>query len=116
MELKMNNTDMLLPAAELAKAAVDAWCAAEPLQTTSDFAADCRRYTEFWRLSRRLFDCLPTKAARNVQQAKSAESIHAKARDARQRFLRQHVEAVYADLTEDYSRFLRVEALVFAAA
>ena len=59
---------------------------------------------------------LPNKPARTPAQAKAADAIHQKARDARDLFLRRHVEAVYAAATHNFSRFVRVEELVFAAA
>ncbi len=93
---------------------VEAWHAAEPQHASDDFAGDRRRYAEFWRLGRQLIDHLPAKSDRSTLQAKAAESVHEKARTARQHFLRRHVETVYSDLTQGYSRFCRVEALVTA--
>jgi (3,5-dihydroxyphenyl)acetyl-CoA 1,2-dioxygenase len=104
-----------LPPAGLPTAALQTWQAAEP-DSTGDFASDCRRYTAFWQLSRELLGCLPTKPARNEEQARVAETIQQKARAARQRFLAQHAASVYETLTQNYSRFLRVETLVLAAA
>src|SRR5262249_48778467 len=46
----------------------------------------------------------------------AAHAIFAKARELRERFLRAHVGAVYAAVTHDFSRFVRVEDLVYAAA
>src|SRR5262249_17666834 len=46
----------------------------------------------------------------------AARVLFAKARELRETFLRAHVEAVYAAVTHDFSRFVRVEDLVFAAA
>ncbi len=104
-----------LPLAGLPTADLQAWQTAEP-DSTSDFTGDCRCYTAYWRLSRELLGCLPAKPARNEEQATAAEDIQRKARASRQRFLQQHAAAVYATLTQDYSRFLRVETLVLAAA
>ena len=110
----------MLALAGLPAAIIQAWQAAEPDPATDfaagDFAGDCRRYTAYWKLSRELLGNLPAKPLRNQEQAKAAETIGKKARDARQRFLARHVAAVYQRLTQDYSRFIRVEALVRAAA
>jgi thioesterase DpgC len=104
-----------LPLAGLPTAALQTWQTAEP-DLTSDFTSDCRRYTAYWRLSRELLGCLPAKPARNEEQARAAEHIQRKARASRQRFLQQHAASVYETLTQNYSRFLRVETLVLAAA
>jgi enoyl-CoA hydratase/carnithine racemase len=105
----------LLPAAH-----VETWQSSEPDSDSDvaggDFAGDCRRYTAYWKLSRELLGHLPAKPARNAEQAEAAETIRQKARAARQRFLARHVASVYRILTQDYSKFLRVETLVGAAA
>src|SRR3984885_13465128 len=110
----------MLPLGVLPAATLQSWQAAEPDSTTgfaeSDFAGDCRRYAAYWKLARELLESLPSKPARNDQQAQTAETIQEKARAARQRFLAQHTASVYERLTQNYSRFLRVEALVQAAA
>jgi thioesterase DpgC len=104
-----------LSLAELPTATLQTWQAAEP-DSTGDFAVDCRRYTSYWRLSRELLGCLPAKPARHEEQARAAETIQQKARASRQRFLAQHAASVYETLTQNYSKFLRVETLVSAAA
>jgi thioesterase DpgC len=103
------------PLAGLPAAVFQAWQTAEP-DSTGDFAGDCRRYTVYWRLARELLTNLPAKPARNDEQARVAETIQQKARAARQSFLGQHTASVYQTLTRDYSKFLRVETLVQAAA
>jgi (3,5-dihydroxyphenyl)acetyl-CoA 1,2-dioxygenase len=105
----------MLPLGLLPAAIVQAWQAAEP-DSADDFAGDCRRYTAYWKLARELLANLPAKPARNDEQARAAETIREKARAARQRFLTRHVASVYETLTQNYSRFIRVEALVQAAA
>ena len=104
-----------LRAAGLAEAAIDAWLAATP-DATGVFSEDCRRYAVFWRLADELIARLPMKRARAAAQAQAADAIFRAAREARERFLREHVEAVYAAITHDLSRFVRVEELVLAAA
>jgi thioesterase DpgC len=88
---------------------------AEP-DATGDFAGDCRSFSAYWQLARELLAGLPAKPARSDEQAGIAETIQQKARAARQRFLGRHAASVYEKLTQNYSKFLRVEALVMAAA
>jgi thioesterase DpgC len=104
-----------LPLAGLPTETFQAWQAAEP-DSTGDFAGDCRRYATYWRLSRELVGSLPARPGRNEEQARAAEIIQQKARAARQRFLGQHAASVYEKLTQNYSKFVRVETLVQAAA
>jgi thioesterase DpgC len=105
----------MFPPGLLPAATVQTWQAAEP-ESADDFAGDCRRYSAYWQLARELFGHLPAKPARNAEQAKAAAAIHERARAARQRFLTRHVASVYQALTKDYSKFVRVETLVGAAA
>jgi enoyl-CoA hydratase/carnithine racemase len=88
----------------------------EPPRDTGDFAGDCTRYSGFWEASATLLGRLPEKAARNAEEAQAAEQIQQAARDARARFLSAHAEAVYDRLTQNGSRFIRVEQLVYDAA
>src|SRR3984957_9306389 len=108
------------PLAGLPAAILQAWKAAEPDSAADfaggDFAGDCRRYAAYWKLSDELLGNLPARPARNDEQARAAETIREKARAAQQRFLARHAASVYERLTQNYSRFLRVEALVQAAA
>jgi len=95
--------------------AVAAWQSAAP-RDTGDFAGDCARYSRFWESSTALLARLPAKPARETQQAEAAERIKQVAREARTRFIRAHVVAVYDRLTDNRSRFIRVEQLVYDAA
>ena len=94
---------------------IDDWIAAEPKEPAK-LGEDRRRYGVFWALARALIDGIPKKPARKPAEAKAAETIHEHARGSRTRFLSAHVEDVYAALTHDFSRFIRVEDLVFEAA
>jgi len=85
-------------------------------QDTGDFAGDCTRYSRFWESNAALLARLPAKPARSVEQAQAAEQIKQAARDARARFLSAHAEAFYDRLTQNCSRFIRVEQLVYDAA
>jgi len=105
----------LLRGAGLADSAIDAWLAAAPT-ASGDLAADRQRYAAFWLGAARLIGDLPRKAARRPAEAHAADAIRETSRAAREDFLRTHVEAVYASITHGFSRFVRVEELVFAAA
>jgi (3,5-dihydroxyphenyl)acetyl-CoA 1,2-dioxygenase len=105
----------ILRASGVPDAAIDTWLAAAP-EASGVFTEDCRRYGIFWRVCDELIAHLPKKSARGPTHSQAAEAIFRKARDARERFLRTHVEAVYAAVTHDLSRFVRVEDLVLAAA
>lgn len=105
----------MLPLAGLPAEIFRTWQTAEP-DSTDDFAGDCRRYAAYWKLARELLGNLPAKPARDDEQARAAETIQQKARAARQRFLARHAASVYERLTQNYSKFLRVETLVQAAA
>ena len=105
----------MLPLGVLPAAMLQSWQAAEP-DSADDFAGDCRRYSAYWKLARELLESLPAKPARNDEQARAAETIREKACAARQRFLARHTASVYERLTQNYSRFIRVETLVRAAA
>jgi thioesterase DpgC len=59
---------------------------------------------------------LPARPRRTEAEARAAEAVKREARDARTRFLRGHVEAVYRLLTHDHAQPLRAEELVHAAA
>jgi thioesterase DpgC len=100
---------------ELSMADAAAWLDVAP-DATGNFSTDRREYGRFWTLSRQLLEALPKKPARSERQAVAAATIHELARDARERFLRRHAQAVYSELTQGFSRFVRVETLVLAAA
>ncbi len=94
---------------------VGAWFAALPPRT-SEIAEDRRRYTEFWQQCDALIARLPRKPKRSRAGAEAAQMIFAAARAARERFLTAHANALYDELTQRRSRFVRLEDLVFAAA
>lgn len=94
---------------------IDRWRGAEPAIAT-DFTTDRGLFGEFWRLSAELIARLPRKPDRNEMQAEAANAVHERARSARALFLRAHVGELYAGLTHNLQRFLRVDELVYAAA
>jgi (3,5-dihydroxyphenyl)acetyl-CoA 1,2-dioxygenase len=104
-----------LAAAGLPAADVDAWLRTEPGEAT-DFAADRARFSAYWQISARLLGRLPQKPRRNAREDAAAALIQDKARDARLRFLRRHADTIYDAVTQQRSRFVRVEELVIRAA
>src|SRR5690242_3345381 len=83
---------------------------------TADFATDSAGFSQFWRACQQRLDALPPRPQRNPAETDAAATIHHEAREARERFLAQHVEKLYAAMTGGLARFLRVEDLVLAAA
>ena len=110
-----DTSDLAALRAALPPADIDAWDRAGP-NATATFAEDCLRFSNFWKLSEDLIRKLPPKPARTPKHAKAAAAIFQRARAARERFLGAHVEAIYASITDDFTRFVRIEDLVFAAA
>ena len=104
-----------LHAAGLSQADVARWQAAAQ-STTADYAEDCHRYSAFWARSNDLLERLPAKPKRNAAETAAAQAILAAARDHRERFLAAHVDMLYDRLTNNRTRFLRVEQLVTDAA
>jgi len=94
---------------------VAAWLATAPPSTTA-VAEDRRRFAQFWKQSDALIAQLPKKPQRSRAEAEAAQTILAGARAARERFLAAHASALYDELTQRRSRFIRLEDLVFAAA
>ncbi|HUL93192.1 MAG TPA: enoyl-CoA hydratase-related protein [Burkholderiales bacterium] len=88
----------------------------EAPRDTADFAGDCSRYSRYWESAGSRLGELPPKPERNAEEARAAEAIKAEARAARSRFLAAHAGAVYDRLTQNRSRFVRVERLVYEAA
>src|SRR5262245_36869153 len=86
-----------------------------PAQTT-DFASDRRTFVAYWDASARLIAQLPPRARRSEAEQATARSLHEAARAARVNFLRAHVDAIYDLLTDNRSRFVRVQHLVTEAA
>jgi thioesterase DpgC len=95
--------------------ATAAWLAAAP-QKTADLGGDRLRFAQFWKQCDALIARLPQKAKRSRAEAEAAQTIFAAAREAREGFLGAHAPALYDELTQQRSRFIRLEDLVFAAA
>lgn len=109
-----NDADILV-AAGLPADAVSAWTAAIP-KSVHSYAEACHHFSHFWLQSNRLTGLLPPAARRNKSEAAAAERIVGAARKTRAEFLRHHVESLYGALTASYTRPVRIEQLVLAAA
>ncbi len=103
-----------LKTAGLGGSDVDEWVRAEP-GVTSEFAADSRRFSAYWRQSAALLARLPPGGQRSDREREAQRTIAETAREARVRFLSRHGEAVYDALTEGCSRFVRLERLIAEA-
>jgi thioesterase DpgC len=94
---------------------VATWRASVPA-ASGDLGLDSQKFSAYWSLADSLLERLPAKPKRTTQEADAAAAIHAAARSVRAAFLQRHAPALYAILTRDLARFVRVEDLVFAAA
>jgi thioesterase DpgC len=104
-----------LRAAGVDEETVAQWLAAEP-DGSRDYDSDRRRYAQFWKISDALIRHLPPKAKRSKLEAAAAQSLLAATRDKRERFLSAHCATLYDELTQQRSRFVRLQDLVLAAA
>ncbi len=104
-----------LEAAGMPPSEIAAWLAREKTET-GGFAEDGEAYSSFWVLSQELLARLPRNAARGPAEMRAAEMVKARARESRVRFLAAHAEETYVALTDGFSRFLRLEPLLRAAA
>lgn len=95
--------------------AIETWARTAP-SATARYSDDRARYSTFWQGGATLLAALPAKAQRGDREAAQAAAILATSRDARERFLSAHAPAVYDALTDEGSRFVRLEDLVFDAA
>ena len=95
--------------------ATASWAAARP-NVTDHFERDAQAHTQFWKAGAEALARLPAKPRRDAEQARAAETILRTGRETREAFLRAHVKHVYAALTDHRRKFVRAEALVYAAA
>ena len=111
----MAEANLVLEAAGLPSAELAAWRASEPEQTGSVDAAAAATCAHLVR-GEDLLGRLPARRYRTDAEAEAAGVIQSKLDAARSRFLRAHMDAVYAALTDDLRRAVRDEDLVYAAA
>jgi len=108
-----DDTTAVLDRAGLAEGVAAEWSGAEPVRT-ADLATDRHRYAAFWERSSALVAMLPPRPQRNAAEAAAATLVLSRAREARERFLAVHAEAIYDEVTA--RGMLRLEDLVFAVA
>jgi thioesterase DpgC len=103
----------ILEAGGIPSEVVADWLAAEQTRT-ADLSTDRNRYAGFWLKSAELVAGLPPRPRRSPAEAEAARLVLTRAREARERFLAAHAEAVYDEVTA--RGMLRLEDLVFAVA
>ena len=111
----MPEVDTLLDAAGIPPSDIDAWRASEPEQSASFESASVATCAHLVR-GEELLGRLPARPGRTEAEAGAAVLLKTELDAARSRFLRAHADAVYAALTDDLSRAVRDEELVYAAA
>jgi (3,5-dihydroxyphenyl)acetyl-CoA 1,2-dioxygenase len=94
---------------------VAAWLGTDDT-VTGDFRRDAENFWRQWRIGAELLARLPQKASRSQAEAAAAAAILERDREARGRFLASHAETVYRRLTDNLTKFKRVEHLVRDAA
>ena len=105
----------MLEAVGLPHEDIVAWRAAAP-EPSDSFEADSAAASEFLTQGEALLHGLPIRPRRTEREQAAAGAIAVALNSARERFLRAHVEAVYAVLTDEMTIELRDERLVFEAA
>jgi thioesterase DpgC len=102
-------------AAVLPGEASSAWWKDRPT-ASGDYRRDGAAFAKTWRQGAELLAALPGKPSRSDAQARAAHLIQRTDRAARDAFLTAHAETLYRGLTRDFTAFVRVEDLVYAAA
>jgi (3,5-dihydroxyphenyl)acetyl-CoA 1,2-dioxygenase len=105
----------VLSHAGLPREGIAAWRAGDDA-VTGDYRRDTENFSRQWRIGAELVAYLPPKPARSAAEAAAAIAIRQRDRDAREKFLGVHIEAIYRRLTGDFAKFKRVEHLVREAA
>ncbi|HET9019988.1 MAG TPA: enoyl-CoA hydratase/isomerase family protein [Acetobacteraceae bacterium] len=83
---------------------------------SGDFAADAALCAERWQAQAAELAALPPKPVRSPQEAARAERKLAEGWAERERFLGVHAPSLYRTLTDDLTKFVRIEQLVEDAA
>jgi (3,5-dihydroxyphenyl)acetyl-CoA 1,2-dioxygenase len=111
-----------LTAAGLSAHEVEQWRSARPTFTApgkaseASLPADAEALRIYVERGHGLAARLPTWAARTPVERAAARHLYEALRRARRLFLRSYAEPVYAQLTDDYQRFLRADGLAELAA
>src|SRR5580693_3923343 len=101
--------------AGLPREAVVDWSGSE-VAVTGDYRRDAEDFSRQWRIGTEMLLQLPPKNSRSEAQAVAAAEIIRRDRAAREKFLGAHTEAIYRRLTDNFTKFIRVEHLVRDAA
>ena len=80
-----------------------------------NFKRDAAAATKYWRAGTEFLSKLPKKPKRTVEQQLAADIIQTSCRNARERFLTNHADAIYRKLTKNLDNFLRVDELAYDA-
>src|SRR4051812_17271003 len=104
-----------LHAAGLAESEVAGWHDARPA-LGGDLDADAEEASAFFLRGADLVGRLPPKPERSAAEQAAVDEIKAASDDERDRFLRRHTRALYAELTADGTQAVRAEELVYRAA
>jgi (3,5-dihydroxyphenyl)acetyl-CoA 1,2-dioxygenase len=105
----------LLVRAGLPRDAVTAWLESDHA-LTGDVRTDGEQASRRWRIGADLLALLPPKQARSKEQVAGAAAILELERASRRMFLDRHGEALHRRLTDNFSKFKRVDELVRDAA
>jgi thioesterase DpgC len=105
----------LLSNAGLSPRASVAWAKGRP-RVTGNFRSDVAASSKFWCGGADLLSKLPKKAARTPEQQVAADTILRLGRESREIFVEQHADVVYRKLTNNLTKFVRVDELVYDAA
>ena len=76
---------------------------------------DAAAATKYWRTGSVFLSKLPKKSKRTREQQLAADIIQLNCRNARERFLKNHADAIYRRLTKNLDNFLRVDDLAYDA-
>jgi (3,5-dihydroxyphenyl)acetyl-CoA 1,2-dioxygenase len=87
-----------------------------PPTLAGDFAADAAEASAFLLQGADEVGRYGEPAARTEAERREVETIKADLDDVRERFLRRHTRALYAELTDNGAQAMRADALVYAAA
>jgi enoyl-CoA hydratase/carnithine racemase len=88
----------------------------DPPPLGGDFAADTAEASAFLLQGADLVGRYGEPAGRSEAERHDVETIMAALNDVRERFLRRHTRALYAELTDNGTQAMRADALVYAAA
>jgi thioesterase DpgC len=80
-----------------------------------NFQRDAAAASKYWQAGSDFLSRLPKKPKRTPDQQLAADIIQLRCRDARERFLANHAEAIYRKLTKNLDNFLRVDDLTYGA-